>query len=507
MNVHFSWISLILIYNTFVLLFLGFNTSQKLNTLGAKYFMGLMFAGAWWNAMVALESISLSLNLRIFWSQLCYLGIVSVPVCWLLFCIEYTRKKSLSQYYSRFLLWIVPIITLCLVATNNYHHLIWTSFSLNGNSILSGVVYHHGALFYFHMIYAYFLLFVGGILLFQELVTNKKIKKQRAMILLVAILSPWLGNIIYNFTPLSQYFSVEFTPIALAITGLVITYGIRRFQFLNVLPEAIDSVFESLTNALIVINNNQEIIAFNSAAQKIFNQELKSGVLIKTLNIPDLNLSKMLQRKNTSYNYFNSQLTKWLEISYFELNTKNNQLIGKVIQFNDISRIKESENYLSTIIDFLPDATFVIDTKGKIIIWNKAMEILSGKKALDIIGKGNHEAAIAFYNKRRPMLINFALTQNIAEAEKLYENFDYQGKTFFAEILNTTLRNRGTYLWNIARPIYNSEGKTIGAIESIRDISDSKRTEKQLQAKIKELSSLNELITARELKSIDQENQ
>ena len=43
--------------------------------------------------------------------------------------------------------------------------------------------------------------------------------------------------------------------------------------------------------------------------------------------------------------------------------------------------LKESEQQLANIIDFLPDATFVIDKEGEVIAWNKAMEEMTGLKS------------------------------------------------------------------------------------------------------------------------------
>ncbi|HBK54654.1 MAG TPA: hypothetical protein DDZ44_12025, partial [Syntrophomonas wolfei] len=40
--------------------------------------------------------------------------------------------------------------------------------------------------------------------------------------------------------------------------------------------------------------------------------------------------------------------------------------------------LRESEQRLASIIDFLPDATFAIDNEGRVIIWNRAMEEMSG---------------------------------------------------------------------------------------------------------------------------------
>ncbi|MEI6315427.1 MAG: PAS domain S-box protein, partial [Syntrophus sp. (in: bacteria)] len=68
-----------------------------------------------------------------------------------------------------------------------------------------------------------------------------------------------------------------------------------------------------------------------------------------------------------------------------------------------------SEQRLADIIEFLPDATLVIDRDGKVLAWNQAIEIMTGVKAKDMLGKGDHEYALPFYGERRPILIDLAL--------------------------------------------------------------------------------------------------
>ena len=62
--------------------------------------------------------------------------------------------------------------------------------------------------------------------------------------------------------------------------------------------------------------------------------------------------------------------------------------------------LKGSEQRLSDIINFLPDATFAIDPGGKVIAWNQAMEDMTGIPKDDILGKGNYEYALPFYSGR-----------------------------------------------------------------------------------------------------------
>ena len=81
--------------------------------------------------------------------------------------------------------------------------------------------------------------------------------------------------------------------------------------------------------------------------------------------------------------------------------------------------VKNSEERMSQIIDFLPDPTWVIDDEGEVVRWNRAIEYLLGIKAEEMVGKGNYEYALPFYGERRPVLINLVKDWN-EEYEKKY---------------------------------------------------------------------------------------
>ena len=93
-----------------------------------------------------------------------------------------------------------------------------------------------------------------------------------------------------------------------------------------------------------------------------------------------------------------------------ELAVSHEQLNREItIREHAQSALKESEQRLANIIDFLPDATFVIDDQGKVIAWNKAIEVMTGIKASHMLGKSNYEYALPFHGERRPILIDLAL--------------------------------------------------------------------------------------------------
>ena len=141
--------------------------------------------------------------------------------------------------------------------------------------------------------------------------------------------------------------------------------------------------------------------------------------------------------------------------------------------------LSESRQLFADIISFLPDPTFVIDAEGKVLAWNRAIEQLSGVSSADIIGKGDYEYSLWLYGKRRPVMINLVQNPDKDYARVNYREIVQQGQTITAE---TELIRAGkkVTLSLVASPLMDPEGKIIGAIESMRDITRIKETEAEL---------------------------
>ena len=144
---------------------------------------------------------------------------------------------------------------------------------------------------------------------------------------------------------------------------------------------------------------------------------------------------------------------------------------------------QESRRRMADIIDFLPDATLVIDREGRVIAWNRAIEEMTGSKAADMLGKANYEYSLPFYGERRPILIDLVLLPD-DEMEKKYAQIKRYGGILMGEAVVPLLQGKPAYLYATASALRDSKGEVVGAIETIRDISDRKRAEQELyQAK------------------------
>ncbi|OPY54734.1 MAG: sensory histidine kinase AtoS [Methanosaeta sp. PtaU1.Bin055] len=165
---------------------------------------------------------------------------------------------------------------------------------------------------------------------------------------------------------------------------------------------------------------------------------------------------------------------------------------GELVEFQSVGQditeqkkldeeLRRAYKRLMDIIGFLPDATFVVDEDRRVIAWNRAIEDMTGVRKEEIIGEGDYAYGVPFYGFNRPILIDHIFLDD----DGLRDEYDYikrMGDTVFGEVFVPSLYGgKGAYLFGTASPLFDDEGRIVGAIESIRDITDRKRAEMVLQ--------------------------
>ncbi len=174
--------------------------------------------------------------------------------------------------------------------------------------------------------------------------------------------------------------------------------------------------------------------------------------------------------------------TEELYASYEQLTASEEELGANLDEMTRQEKaLQESKRELANIIEFLPDATLVIDREGTVIAWNRAMVEMTGVPAEQMIGKGNYEYALPFYHERRPIAVDLVLHDDPETVAK-YPVMQQEGRSIRSEIFIPHFnKGRGAHLWFKASPLYDTAGNLMGAIESIRDITDRRQAEETMR--------------------------
>jgi PAS domain S-box-containing protein len=222
-----------------------------------------------WSLAYAFELSSSVLSIQLLWAKLQYLGIVTIPVTWLVFVLQYTRRGDWITPRRVALLSIIPVLTILVTWTNELHHLTWYRIEPENVEGLVLLDYTYGVWFWAQTAYAYVLLLVGTVLVVQALLRAPYLYQGQMGTLLVGTFAPWIGNIIY-LSGLSPFPNLDLTSFGFSVTGVALVMSLRRFRLFDIVPAAHDAVVRSMSGGLMVIDAQNRVVDLNPAAQRFF---------------------------------------------------------------------------------------------------------------------------------------------------------------------------------------------------------------------------------------------
>lgn len=131
-----------------------------------------------------------------------------------------------------------------------------------------------------------------------------------------------------------------------------------------------------------------------------------------------------------------------------------------------------AQKILSDAFNFFPQPAFVIDREGKVIVWNKGMEELTGILSGDMLGKGDWEYSIPFFGHKSPMLSDLIFQDDAAILQNNYSVIEKEKGSITAWTKAIPEEGRQTVLWMKSTALYDSKGAFIGVMGKVRDITD-----------------------------------
>ncbi|WP_175637882.1 sensor domain-containing diguanylate cyclase [Metabacillus schmidteae] len=201
-----------------------------------------------------------------FWTIILYIGLPFSPLLGLLFIMKYLGIKLTSK--KVIVLLTIPVISLVMVATNDLHHLHYRVFEVDPNL---GAPYIHqeiGIWYVVHGIFTFSCMFVAFLLLLSRWRETAKIYRLQLLALMFGQLVPMVTAFIYliGLTPPG----VDPVPMVLWLSSLLYLWSINSSRLFTLTPIAKDTIFNSINDGVIVLDESYRLIEFNKACEIMF---------------------------------------------------------------------------------------------------------------------------------------------------------------------------------------------------------------------------------------------
>ena len=294
----------------------------------------------------------------VYFDYFVYIGTCFLPVTFLFFGMSFA--KSRFKFKKKYLLlFIIPIITLLVIWTNDFHHLFYVTYNINSGETI------FGPYFYVHSVYSYILLFIALVYLIKYSIKNSGFFSKQSVLILIGSLIP----ICINFAGvLGIPMTIYLTPISFTISVIFFALAIVKFRFLSITPIALQNIVDKISDGYIVIDEEFLITDFNKTfldianlgndslrGKNFFNDNSnkyiskKDLVIMKDLIIKSRNSTETFKHsiKLANYErYFNVEITSMFS---------DNLLLGTLILFKDTTQhildLRQIQNNQSLLME------------------------------------------------------------------------------------------------------------------------------------------------------------
>lgn len=266
-----------------------------------------------------------------------YIGTCFLPVCILFTGKIFSNPNYKLKRIDLFTL-IIPITSLIILWTNNFHHLFYKVYSTN----ISKCVY--GNWLIIHNIYSYTLLLIGIIYMIKASGKTSGFFSKQSLLIIAGMSIPIVVNVLGTFKIIPM--SVFRTPISFAFAMVFFALAIFKFKFLGIAPIALRTVVNRMSDSYIILNENYVVTDFNNTFLNTFK--------LKDENIRDKNIIKFLEH-HQDYGVNIAEFKQYL--NSVKGRTETVSFEQGILPFNkfftvEINNIMDKNNFLGILILF-----------------------------------------------------------------------------------------------------------------------------------------------------------
>ncbi len=364
----------------------------------ATPFIILMFCAAAWSVLYALDLLTDSLPLRIFYHNLRFLFLPFIAVIELWLVLAYVKKSGWLRRDWAAMVLVIPVIAAILAITSPYHTLFRYNFSISTTGPVPVLQYAESPFYMLYFVYSFVLLALAILLLIIESRKQGTLREMPTILLLIALAFPTVLNYI------SQIFQIPFpgvnlTPAVLWIAAILYMVALFRYRFLDIIPIARSRLIESLSKPVLVLDTEERVIDLNPAASALFSLTPASALGRKIEELfpdwPDLlSLCRIGTSQKKDLVRVLGKGTRYYIGSGEPLLTRQGEVEGHLIFLQDITEMKntekalrESEERFRRLLAGSFDAV-IIHQDGRIVLANEsAARIIGAASSGDLVGR------------------------------------------------------------------------------------------------------------------------
>lgn len=309
-----------------------------------KYLSGLMIANMVY-ATAYLFEISAPVRAElVFFLSLEYVGVVFIPVFWVLIAWSYhpsqTRINQIILQKLRFI-YIIPISAIIFVWTNPWHRLMYRSIEMEVALPVTLLKVDRAPGFWVVNGIMTLLFLIGAVRMIYNLIHAEENHRKHYLLLTLSSLPPFISYILV--LKQSVPYHLDLNPIAFAISGLLIFWGIMNLQLFNLIPIAEKMVVDAMHDAMIVLDTKGCLIESNKQARRLFHGEEATiiGTPIQELN-PEIS-TLFLAMDATSDVQITMPITgerRTFTVSHSPIADKRHRIRGYLFLLHDITEVR-----------------------------------------------------------------------------------------------------------------------------------------------------------------------
>jgi PAS domain S-box-containing protein len=460
-------------------LYLAFVMAQRQQVRGALTYSALLVAVSVWLFFYVLEIESQHSPIEaLLWGKLKYLGSIPTPPLWACFCWQYNRGRIRRSALIGLL--IIPILTLVTVIVGHFDPAYVTTNQLNLDYLLTLPEIERIVLVV-NLLFGYVMTLAGIFLMAQQVVSMFRAYPWQARLLLVALALPIFTTAISSMRLIPSG-GLDYMPLTFGIMFILIAVLFTASDVMTMAAIAYDTVIDSLPDAMIALDLQGRIVTLNVAAQRLIGSTPSQvvGTPLRELENYAPAFAQVLLHANVGTQEVQVGAQYW-EITRQPLHSTEGAPSGVLFSLREITASKQAEIALQTnerryiaLFENSNDAIFIIDMAEEILIANERAGLMLHQPLDDLMGS---------------RISQYIDTTETAKNKQHFRTLMLSG---FTPIYETTLvRPDGNKLsaemsLTLVRDM-SGEPRHMQAI--VRDITERKRIEKSLNARL-ELSAV-----------------